>query len=366
LTEADAKQTVEEETTRFRPWLEREVLINLAASLGAVILALLVGAIPIAIAGANPLQAYLELFRGAFGSTFGFSESVLKSTPLILAGLGFAFAARCGLFNIGGEGQIYLGALGTTLIGLIAYTWSPWIAMPLAILTGAVFGALWAAIPGGLKARFGISEVITTIMFNYIAINVINYLIHGPIAEPPGYFPETAELARSVWYPQLFGSRIHLGFVIAIVLAVLIYVIMWHTPLGLRVRAVGHNPEAAEYAGMKVQWQQILAMMISGALAGLAGTNEMLGVQHRLIEYFSPNYGFDAIAVSILGQNHPIGIIFSGILFSGLKAGAGAMQRAIGIPDAIARTLQGLVVLFVIASAFLPRLAARIRAKRKA
>lgn len=340
-------------------------LANILLPLGAILLAMLVGAIPIAIAGVSPLAAYRELMIGAFGSKFGISETIVKSAPLILAGLGFAFAARCGLFNIGGEGQIYIGALGTTLVGITVSGLSPWLAIPLAILVGGLFGGIWAAIPGALKARFGISEVITTIMFNYIGINVVAYLIRGPLVEPPGYFPETAMLSENTWYPMLFGSRIHFGIVVAVLFAILIYVILWHTPLGYQVRAVGMNPFAAEYAGIKVKRNMVVAMLISGGLAGLAGTNEMLGIQHRLIEAFSPGYGFDAIAVSLLGQNHPLGIVLSGLLFSGLRAGAGAMQRAVGIPDAIVRTLQGLVVLFVVASAMLPQFIARRRSSRQ-
>lgn len=340
-------------------------LIRFLLPLAAILLAFLVGAIPIAVAGVNPLTAYRELLFGAFGSKFGISETIIKSAPLILAGLGFAFAARCGLFNIGGEGQIYIGALGTTLIGLSVHGLTPWVAIPLAIFAGALFGSLWAAIPGFLKVRFGTSEVITTIMFNYIGINIVAYLIRGPLVEPPGIFPETAELAKDTWYPMLFGSRIHFGFVIALVFALVIYVVLWHTPLGLKVRAVGMSDSAAEYAGIRVKKYSVIAMMISGALAGLAGTNEMLGIQHRLIEAFSPGFGFDAIAVSLLGQNHPLGIVLSGLLFSSLRAGAGSMQRAVGIPDAIVRTLQGLVVLFVVASSMLPRFIESLQATRK-
>ncbi len=338
-----------------------DALANILAPVIAVLLAFLAGSIPIALAGANPLVAYRELLIGAFGSKFGISETIVKSSPLILAGLGFAFASRCGLFNIGGEGQIYLGALGTALVGIFVSGLPPFLMIPLAMLGGALLGGLWAAIPGALKAQFGISEVITTIMFNYIGINIIGFLIRGPLVNPPGYFPESPELNEASWYPMLFGSRIHLGFVIAVLFAILIYVVLWHTPLGFQVRAVGHNAAAAEYAGIRVKRNMVLAMLISGGLAGLAGTNEMLGIQHRLIEAFSPGFGFDAIAVSLLGQNHPLGIILSGILFSGLRAGAGAMQRAVNIPDAIVRTIQGLVVLFVVASAMVPRFIARTR-----
>lgn len=356
----------EEQTERVRKSHEvKKVLINVLLPLVAVLLAFLVGAIPIAVAGVNPLDAYRELIRGAVGSKFGISETIIKSAPLILAGLGFAFASRCGLFNIGGEGQIYIGALGTALVGLAIQGLTPWLSIPLAILGGIVFGSLWAAIPGVLKAHYGISEVITTIMFNYIGINIVAFLIRGPLVEPPGYFPETAELAETTWYPMLFHSRIHLGFIVALLAALVIYVILWHTPLGFQVRAVGLNAPAAEYAGIKVKKYMVIAMMISGALAGLAGTNEMLGIQHRLIEAFSPGFGFDAIAVALLGQNHPVGIILAGLLFSGLRAGAGAMQRAVGIPDAIVRTLQGLVVLFVVASSMMPQFISRMRTSRK-
>jgi len=238
------------------------------------------------------------------------------------------------------------------------------LALPLALLGGALFGGLWAAIPGVLKARFGISEVITTIMLNYIGINIISYLIRGPLVEPPGYFPETPLLSQSTWYPMMFGGRIHWGIPAAILFAGLVYLILWHTPLGYQVRAVGFNPDAAEYAGIRVKRNIIIAMMISGALAGLAGANEILGIQHRLIEAFSPGYGFDAIAVSLLGQNHPLGVIISGVLFSGLRAGAGAMQRAVGIPDAIMRTLQGLVIIFVIIGSTVPKFLEKRRIRR--
>lgn len=342
----------------------RNKLFNFLSPVVTFALALLIGCIPIAMAGVNPLTAYSELIKGAFGSSFGLSETILKSAPLILAGLAFCFAARSGLFNIGGEGQLYMGALGSSLVGLFIGNIPSYLAIPLAILAGFLFGGLWAAIPAFLKANFGISEVITTIMFNYIAINIISFMIRGPLIEPPGYFPESAKLAESTWYPYLFGSRIHIGVVIAVAAALIVTFIIWKTPLGFRIRMVGLNPDAAEYAGVPVKRNVVLALLISGGIAGLAGTNEMLGIQHRLIEAFSPGYGFDAIAVSLLGQNHPIGIIISGILFSGLRAGAGAMQRAVGIPDAIVRTIQGLVVICVIAGSAVPAYL-RNRAKKR-
>lgn len=343
-------------------WNKKKLLLFFSPIL-SFILALVVGAIPIALYKVNPILAYKELIIGAFGSSFGFSETIIKAIPLILSGLGYAFAARSGLFNIGGEGQIYVGALGATLVGLYLGNLPSVVAIPLCILASALFGGIWSGIPGILKARLGVSEIITTIMFNYIGINLISFMIRGPLIEPPGYFPETAKLSQSVWYSTLFGSRIHAGIFIAILALVAIYVVLWHTPFGYKIRAVGLNQDASEYSGIRVKWNMILAMVISGALAGIAGANEVLGIQHRLIESFSPGYGYDAIAVSLLGQNHPAGIIFTSILFSGLRAGAGAMQRAVGIPDAIIKTIQGLVILFVIAGSMLPHYLARRQKK---
>ena len=354
------QQTVSEKL-KFHP--NKKKLFSFFAPLLAFLLALLVGAIPIALYKVNPVDAYKELVIGAFGSSFGFSETIIKAIPLILSGLGYAFAARSGLFNIGCEGQIYIGALGATLVGLYLGDWPAFVAIPLCILVSAIFGGIWAGIPGFLKARLGVSEVITTIMFNYIGINLISYMIRGPLIEPPGYFPETAKLPEHLWYSSIFGSRIHSGIFIALLLVVGVYFVLWHTSFGFKIRAVGLNPVAAEYIGIPVKRNLILAMAISGALAGIAGANEVLGIQHRLIESFSPGYGFDAIAVSLLGGNHPIGIIFTSILFSGLRAGAGAMQRAVGIPDSIIKTIQGLVILFVIAGSMLPQFIARRQKK---
>lgn len=351
--------------SKFNFHLEKKKLLSILSPILAFILALIVGAIPILLYKVNPILAYKELVLGAFGSSFGFSETIIKAIPLVLSGLGYAFAARSGLFNIGCEGQIYIGALGATLAGLYLGDLPRIVAIPLCILASAIFGGIWAGIPGFLKARLGVSEVITTIMFNYIGINIISFMIRGPLIEPPGYFPETPKLSENVWYTSIFGSRIHSGIFVALLLLVVVYFILWHTPFGFRIRAVGLSQDASEYVGIRVKWNLVLAMAISGALAGIAGANEVLGIQHRLIESFSPGYGYDAIAVSLLGQNHPAGIIFTSILFSGLRAGAGAMQRAVGIPDAIIKTIQGLVLLFVIAGSMLPKFIERRQKKAR-
>lgn len=345
----------QKENNRNSVSFDKKKLFTVLSPILSFLLALIVGAIPIILYHVNPILAYKELIIGAFGSSFGFSETIIKAIPLVLSGLGYAFAARSGLFNIGCEGQIYIGALGATLVGLYLGDLPPIVGIPLCIFASAIFGGIWAGIPGFLKARLGVSEVITTIMFNYIGINVISYMVRGPLVEPPGYFPETPKINESFWYVNLFGSRIHSGIFIALLLLIVVYFILWHTPFGFRIRAVGLSQDASEYIGIRVRWNLALAMAISGALAGIAGANEVLGIQHRLIEAFSPGYGYDAIAVSLLGQNHPLGIVFSSILFSGLRAGAGAMQRAVGIPDAIIKTIQGLVLIFVVAGSMLPK-----------
>lgn len=341
-----------------------ERFYSLMTPVVALILALVVSSIFIALAGVDPLYAYEELFKGAFGSYFGITESIMKASPLILTGLAFGVAGRCGIWNIGAEGQLQMGALASVLVGLVAYEWSPWIGIPTAIIAGAFFGAVWGAIPGLLKAYLKINEIISTIMMNYIAIQIVGYMVHGPLLEPPGFFPESAILAESVWYPRLLGTRIHFGFLLAVLIALLLFFLLWYTPFGFKLRAVGLNPSSAEYAGINIKWSIVMSMVISGAAAGLAGTNEMLGIHHRLLEGFSPGFGGSGIAVALLGQNHPIGIILAGILFSGMKAGAAAMQRAVSIPVAIVDIMQGLVVLFIVASMMVPKLIAWARARK--
>jgi simple sugar transport system permease protein len=329
-------------------------LANLFLIAGSVVAALLVCALFIVMAGANPLQAYWAMFAGAFGSTKGIIAVLIRATPLLLTGLGTTVAFRSAQWNIGGEGQIYLGALGATLVGL-AFTDLPiWVHLPLAILGSFIAGGLWALIPALLKALRGVNEIITTLMFSYIAIFLIQYLVDGPLQGPSAFMPQTAVIAESAWYPLLIPPyRLHGGFILALVMVVAVYILLWRTSIGYALRAVGHNALAARYGGISVVKNVVLVMVISGGLSGLAGANEVLGFHYRLLEGISPGYGFTGIIVALLGRLNPIGLVASSLLFSGLIIGANSMQQVVGIPSAIAGIIQGVVVLFVLGTELL-------------
>lgn len=332
----------------------RRLLHLLSAPLVAVAAALLLGAVLIAIAGVNPLMAYQALFFGAFGNKTAISETLIKAAPLILAGLGVMFAFRTNTFNIGAEGQIYFGALAATVTALALPGLPQLVMVPVLVLVAALAGGLWAAIPGYLKATRGASEIILTIMMNYIAILFVGFLLQGPLEEPGGYQPMSPKIPLAAQAPILLaGTRLHGSVLLAIVAAAAAYVLLWHTPLGLRLRAVGDTPGTARAVGIPVTRMVVLSMAISGALAGIAGMGEVTGLHYRLLHNFSPGYGTTAIAVALLGKLNPAGVVLSGLFFAALRVGADTMQRWVGVPNSIVFVLQGMVVLFVLAGEFL-------------
>ncbi len=293
------------------------------------------------------------------------SESLVASVPLIFAGLAVALGFRCGLFNIGAEGQLFVGALASVWIGY-RVTGLPWIIhMPLAVLVGALAGAVWGAIPGYLKARTGAHEVINTIMMNWVAIRLTDWLINGPM-ERPGSAAKTREILATAYLPQFSSDprvRFHAGFFLALAVAALVYWFLFKTTLGFEIRTVGANPDAARYSGISVSGSFVLAMALSGALAGLAGTAQVLGVTHFLAAGFSPGFGFDSIALALLGKSHPVGVVLAALLFGSLRAGATKMQSMAQIPVDIIAILQALIIMFVAAPAMI-RWIYRIRAER--
>jgi general nucleoside transport system permease protein len=318
-------------------------------------------------------KAYVALFQGSFGrpgdivAGFGewlesgesipllrslrpMGESLMLSTPYIFAGLAVALGFRGGLFNIGAEGQLFIGGLAAAFVGY-SITGLPWIIhMPLALLAGVLAGALWGSIPGFLKARFGAHEVINTIMMNYIAFRFAEYLLQGPMGRADG-MPITPEVVRSAYLPTLLPSpvRVHLGFILALVAAWLVYWFLWKTPRGMEIRMVGINPSAARYAGIRIAFITVLTMGLSGALAGMAGVNQVLGVEHRMVRAFSSGYGFDSIALALLGNSHPLGVVLASLLFGFLQGGAARMQSVVGVPIEIISIIQGLIIVFVAA-----------------
>ena len=337
------------------PWY-RNILLWLGSawrSLGvpllAVILALIIGAVILQISGANPLEAYAALLKGAFGSMKNFGRTLEKATPLIFSGLAVAFAFKAGLFNIGAQGQLLLGALVSAVIGFGVKGLPPVIHIPLALIGGGLAGALYGAIPGILKSYTGAHEVITTIMLNYIAINLTDYLADGPLKDttPGNVVAKTPAILDSAKIPAIEG--IPIGFILAIIVAIIIWWVLWRTTLGFEIRTVGLNPSAARYAGMKVTVTIVLTMVISGFLAGMGGSVETLGIVGRYQPGFNTGLGFDGITIALLGKTHPLGVIPAALLVGAMKAGASQMQFSAGVAKEITDVIQALMLFFVAA-----------------
>ena len=315
----------------------------------SVLLAVLIGAVILLVSGANPLQAYGALIEGSFGSLKTLGRTLEKATPLIFNGLAVAFAFRAGLFNIGAQGQLLFGAITAGVVGF-ALTGLPGIVhIPLALLAGALAGALYAAIPGALKTFRGAHEVITTIMLNYIAINITDYLADGPLKDTTnGNVIARLPLIQDSARIPSFGG-LPLGFLLALLATVVVWWLLWKTTIGFEIRTVGLNPHAARYAGIAVARTVILAMVISGILAGLGGAIETQGVVGRYQPGFNTGLGFDGITIALLGKTHPYGVIPASLLVGMMKAGASEMQFTAGVAKEITDVIQALILFFVAA-----------------
>ena len=326
----------------------------------ATLAALGVGAVMLLILRVNPLEAYGALWEGAFGSTNAIAETLVKSTPLLLVGLGICIAFRANVINIGAEGQMIIGGLFATQVGLVFTDLPGWVVIVMAIFAGFLGGAIWGGIPGALKAYFNVNEILSTVMMNAIAVQIMNYMLRGPMIDPAqlekaSKIPQTARLLDAFRLPRLAPTRLHLGFLIAIVLAILVYILLWRTTLGYRIRAVGQNPHASRYGGIRVRRRIVTALLLSGAFAGLAGAIQVYGVNYRMItdgsaSGFTSGAGFNGIVAALFGQLHPIGTIPASIFFGALLVGANKMQRVVQIPSALITALNGLVVIFVVSS----------------
>lgn len=333
----------------------------------AVPAAFLIGAVMLLALKADPLRAYGVLIAGAFGDVSGLTQTLVKATPLLLVGLGVVIAFRGGVINIGGEGQLIVGALATTAVAVSLPQVTGIILLPLAMIAGVIAGAVWGGIPGILKARLGVNEILSTIMMNAIATQLSLYLLTGPMLDPAqvasgSFIAQSGLLPRSVWLARLVPrTLLHAGAILAVLLAVGVYIFLWRTTIGYRIRAVGLNPNAARYAGIRVPIYQALSLILGGAFAGLAGSVEVMGVEHRMMDGLSGGYGFTGIVAALFGNLHPLGAIPASILFGGLLVGADQMQRTIQVPSALINTILGLIVLFVVAS----KIWARRRARRR-
>jgi len=321
----------------------------------AVGVALLLGASLIWASGASVLQAYGGLFEGMVGSWRALGETGVAATPYMLTGLAVALGFRGGLFNIGAEGQFYMGALGAVVVGYTVGGLPIWLHVPLALAVGALGGAVWGAIPGVLKARLGAHEVINTIMMNYIAIKLADYLVKQVLRDPTASLDRTSYILASAELPRLFGpeSRFHAGFLVALGAIVLVAWLLDKTTLGFEIRTVGTKPSAAQYAGMPVGRTLVLTMTLSGMLAGCAGAVEILGLHHTLPAAFATGYGFDAIAVALLARSSPLGVLPAALLWGGLRNGAGLMQVRTGVSIDLINVIQALVIVCVAADQLL-------------
>ena len=327
----------------------------------AILTAVVLGGIIIVLVRGNPFLAYAGLIQGSFGSARALSETSVWATPYIFAGLAVALAFKGGLFNIGAEGQLALGAVSSAVIGYALPEWLGFdlpaiIHLPLVIIIGMAAGAIWAGIVGFLKAYTGGHEVINTIMMNYIALNTISFLLIGPLKDrdPNNVIARTPLIAESARMPIIFeGLRVHWGFVLALLAAFLVWWMLSKSTLGFEIRTVGLNPDAAKYAGVNVKRIIILTMALSGMLAGLAGALEVTGLNYRHELGFSIGYGFDAIAIALLGKSHPLGVVLAAILFAAMRNGATRMQFLTQLPIDLISMLQALILLFVAADAII-------------
>jgi simple sugar transport system permease protein len=338
-----------------------DALLPVFATLGA----LLIGAVMLLFLRVNPIQAYQALWEGAFGSSNAFAETLVKATPLLLVGIGICISFRGDVINIGGEGQMIIGAILATWVGLTFTGLPGWLVITLAMFAGFLGGAIWGGIPGFLKAYFSVNEILSTVMMNAIAVQLMNFLLRGPMIDPSqaelaSKIPQTARLEEIFRLPRLIPTRLHLGALIAVALAIVVYILLWRTTLGYRIRAVGQNPHASRYAGIKVPRYVVLALLLSGAFAGLAGAVQVYGVNYRMItdgsaSGFTGSAGFNGIVAALFGQLHPIWTIPASVLFGALLVGANSMQRVVQVPSALVIALNGLVVVFVVSSEIIRR-----------
>lgn len=344
--------------------LERRTLASgrtlILLRLGAIVLALVVGAVVFVATGLPIAGSYRAMWSGAFGSLDAFAETLVASTPLILTGLAVALAGRMLLWNIGAEGQLYMGATFATAVAL----WYPDVPRPLLLLAmiaaGAVGGALWALGPGLLRARLAVNEIITTLMLNYVAILFVGYLVHGRWRDPASLgFPLSKPFSNNATLPTIHlpgigSTRLHAGFLIAVAAALLLWFVLRGTRWGYEVRLIGESPAAARYAGMPVARNIVLVMLAAGALAGVAGMGEVSGIVHRIQPDISANYGYTGIIVATLGRFSSIGVLVAAVLFGALQVGGFSLQT-LGVPASIVGVLQGVILFITLAAEFLAR-----------
>lgn len=331
----------------------KRLLIQILVPVVSILISFLAGAILIAGIGGNPGEAFSFLLKGAFGTKANFGETIVKSVPLIFTGLAATFAYKCGVFNLGAEGQFAMGAVASIWVSTSLTGISGIPLLVISLIAGVLAGGLWGCIPGILKITRGLNEMIVSIMLNYIAILFMGYLYSSPLRE--GSVPQTA--AVPVKLPRIMeGTRLHAGIIFAIVLALLLYYFLFHTAAGFKLRAVGLNQTAARYNGYSVKKIMLVSFIISGAIAGLGGSVELHGTQFRLMAGFGDGYGFDGVAIALIGQLNPIGTVLVAYLFAVLRTGATTMQAGSGMPTSVIDIIQALIIVFAVAGSALTNL----------
>jgi simple sugar transport system permease protein len=333
------------------PGLGRLALSGARPLIG-ILLGLLAGAGLIALSGVNPLVAYAAMLKGAFGSPYSIANLLVRSSPLLLAGVGVAIGIKAGLWNVGAEGYMYMGAIGAGAVGILPLPLPPLVHIPLAILAGAAAAGIWGLLPAYLRAYRGVNEVVTTIMMNYVAQYLTSWMVHDPqpMAERGSFFPMSRILAPTAKLPILMpGTSLHPGFIIGIAACVLFYLAIRFTPFGFRTRMLGANPEAARYAGVNVKRQILLVLVIGALMGGAAGACEVMGLKMRVYQDFVSGVGFEGVAVALLAAGNPLGVIASTLFFSAVKTGGAAMSVSTGVGGPMTVVIEALCVIFTIA-----------------
>jgi len=327
-------------------------LFTATAPFISVLLAIITAGIIMLFAGVNPFAAYGGMLYESLGSFYGLSETLVKSTPLILTGLGVSIAFRMQIWNIGAEGQLHMGAIGASWVALYSGIDNILI-LPAMFFAAALMGGLWAGVAGFFKAKYRVNEIIVTLLMNYIAIACVSYLIYGPWKDPKGFnFPITAQFADIARFGCFFSTRLHWGFILALVLVFVMYIVMEKTLWGYEIRVIGNNHNAAKYAGIKIDRSIIGVLFLSGALAGIAGFSEVAGVQFRLQEGISTGYGYTAIIVAWLAGRSAIGVFVVSVIMSVILVGGDSLQILMGLPVAFVNLFQGLILFFILSSDF--------------
>jgi general nucleoside transport system permease protein len=354
-------------------YIDLDPIIDALLPVFAVLAALLVGAVMLVLMGTNPITAYKSLFDGAFGSNNSFANTLVKATPLLLVGLGICISFRGGVINIGGEGQMIVGALLTVIVALEIPNTRAAILLPLSLLAGFVGGAVWGGIAGALKAYFNVNEILSTVMLNQVAVYLMIYLLNHNLMDPvqrqnASRIPQTARLPDAAQLPRIWRpTLLHIGVIIAVVLAVLVYILLWRTIIGYRIRAVGKNARASRYAGIKVKRYVLLSLLLSGGFSGLAGATLVLGgISHRMVtdgsaSGFTGSAGFNGIVAALFGQLHPILTIPAAFFFGAMLVGGQQLQRDMQVPSSLITVLNGLIIVFVVSTEIWQRKRARRR-----